>query len=80
MPSKTKTLADEALAFALTQGRRRRCAVCALPDDVRKALEALRAAGHGPSIQSRWLIQKGYQVCRTSVSQHYLGGHDVEAA
>jgi len=46
-----------------------------LPENVRQALSALRHAGHGPTIQARWLANLGHQISKNTVGRHWLENH-----
>lgn len=71
MSSKKLSLAE----FASKRDVKHVCRVCALPEDVRKELEAGLDSGVSQMSAALWLKSLGHAVGKDSISNHRRAGH-----
>lgn len=48
------------------------CGVCSLPKETLEAIRQLKAEGIANTVLARTLVDEGFQIRRTSVSNHFL--------
>lgn len=70
-------MADSLADFAAATSAAPRCAVCSLPEAVRKQVEAARDQRISDTVVSRWLNGLGYSATRNQLSRHRVQHMDA---
>lgn len=79
-PPRTSQQVASLVDFALArrrEERRRACAVCRLPDEVRAQLRAARDRKIDTRTRLEWLREVGHPVTEVELKAHGSSGHDA---